>query len=229
MSNRRYEEKIRKLLALSQSDNPHEAEIAKRQAMALMKKHKMDEGDLSILEMKSRTIRRKSLKEFECYLIKAITQISGTYCTIEKTVDVKSNRYQWLSSVVFIGFDTHAQLASYSFDVLYTQLERERKNFKKKYNANAMLQDQFCLGWAYSACEKLINVFGKKNVPEDVTKHRTKVSKDHKPVKFKSIQLDDSKDGLTCGALGFKAGQSAKLNNATTSQRATQLRIGGLS
>ena len=79
---KRYQDKIRKLLALSQSDNPHEAETAKRQAMALMKKHSINEDELAITEVSVRSIPRKNLKQYETNLLSAIMAISGTYCVI---------------------------------------------------------------------------------------------------------------------------------------------------
>ncbi|WP_052702360.1 DUF2786 domain-containing protein [Marinomonas sp. S3726] len=223
----RYKAKIKKLLALAQSDNPHESEIAKRQAMALMKKHEIDADELDVVEVCTRFISRKKLKDFEAYLVAAVMKISGVYGLQDYDFKFRNDRVQWLTRVNFIGLERDAELAAYSFDVLHQQMMKARFEFKRLYRASAAQQDQFCTGWIISACEKLANVFGDRQMPEVVTKHYEKEAKGLSEAKSRKTQSIDSKDSEICAGLGFKQGKDAQLNQATTNQQEVQLRLGG--
>lgn len=223
----RHKEKIRKLLALAQSDNPHESETAKRQAMALMKKHQIDSEELEIVEVSSRYIAKKKLKDFESYLVTAVMKISGVYGLQEYDFKLQSDRVQWFVRVNFIGLESDAELAAYSFDVLHQQLMKARFEFKRIHKANAIQQDQFCLGWVVSACKKLDNVFGVRKRPEVVSKHYEKENKDLEPAKSRKTKSIEDRDSENCAALGFEQGKDALLNQATTNQQEIQLRLGG--
>lgn len=225
---KRHQDKIRKLLALSQSDNPHEAETARRQAMALMKKHQINEDELAITEVLVRPIARKNIKEYESNLLTAIMAISGTYCVINFDCKLKRDRYQWFCIPTFIGLETDTQLAAYSFDVLHQQLEKARADFKKKFRANAKQQDQFCVGWVLSAGRKLVNVFGQKQAPKEVDNHHAKHTKGMTDAKARKTKIDNKKEADACKRLGWAIGDEALLNQATTNQQEQQLRLGGI-
>lgn len=225
---KRYQEKIRKLLALSQSDNPHEAETAKRQAVSLMKKYRIDADELDIISTYPRPIKRKSIKEYEHILVSSIMEISGVYALDLKRRRVSGGRIAWESQVEFIGLERDAELAAYSFDVIYPQLEKARKEFQKKHSANAQQADLYCKGWIVSACRKLVNVFGERDRPEEVVKHRTKKQEGTEPAKVKKTKLSGNGSlDSNCLALGGAHGKDALLNAATTDQQEKQLRIGG--
>lgn len=226
---KRYQEKIRKLLALSQSDNPHEAETAKRQAMSLMKKYRIDADELDIISASPRPIKRKGIKQYEHILVSAIMDISGCYALHETRRQISGGRIVWESRVEFIGLERDAELAAYSFDVIYPQLEKARKEFQKTYSASAQQADLYCKGWILSASRKLINVFGERDRPEEVVKHKAKKQEGVEPAKVKGTKLSgNSSVDAHCLNLGGRDGQDATLNVATTDQQEKQLRIGGV-
>jgi hypothetical protein len=225
---KRYQEKIRKLLALSQSDNPHEAEAAKRQATALMKKHRIDEDDLEIIEVNTRLIPRKNLKDFEFSLVSAVAAIAGVYCVQDYEHKVRRGRIQWFTKVTFIGLERDAQLAAYSFDVLYQQLDKARSDFKKKFGANTQQQDLFGRGWVISAGSKLVNVFGQRDQPSEVVNHYKKKSVGMQPVKPRKTKEGSTEVTLACSSMGYMQGKDALLNQATTNQQEQQLRLGSI-
>ncbi|QUX96558.1 hypothetical protein C0J08_14640 [Marinomonas sp. CT5] len=224
----RYQAKIRKLLALSQSDNPHEAETAKRQAMSLMKKYRIDVDELDIISTYSRPIKRKTIKEYEHILVSAIMEISGVYALHGTRPRIYGGRIVWDSYVEFIGLERDAELAAYSFDVIYPQLEKARKEFQKTYGGNAQQADLYCKGWIVSACRKLVNVFGERDKPEEVVKHKAKKLEGVEPSKIKDTKSSGNRGlDFDCLTLGGAHGKNASLNVATTDQQEKQLRIGG--
>ncbi|WP_111639962.1 DUF2786 domain-containing protein [Marinomonas shanghaiensis] len=226
---KRYQEKIRKLLALSQSDNPHKAETAKRQAMSLMRKYRIDADELNIISTYSRPIKRQSVKQYEQILVSAIMEISGCYAQHGTRRRISCGRIAWESRVEFIGLERDAELAAYSFDVIYPQLEKARKEFQKTYSASAQQADLYCKGWILSACRKLINVFGERDRPEEVVKHKTKRQEGMEATKVKEAKLSgNSSVDAHCLNLGSRDGQDATLNVATTDQQEKQLRLGGV-
>jgi hypothetical protein len=225
---KRYQEKIRKLLALSQSDNPHEAETAKRQAKALMKKHHIDSYDLDIVEVRAGVIPRKKIKDFESQLIHSISTISGAYCVLEEGLKEKNGRLDWYNTVVFIGLGPDAELAAYSFDVLYLQLLESRVDFKKQFGAKTRQQDQYSYGWVISATKKLVNVFGQRDRPEEVKQYHAKKSKGYEQSRARPTPINSEDESINYGAYGFSKGKDARLNNATTNQQEQQLRLGSI-
>ena len=53
-------DKVKKCIALSKSDNPHEAAAALRQAQALMRKHGIDEAGIAASEISAADVEHKS-------------------------------------------------------------------------------------------------------------------------------------------------------------------------
>ena len=53
-------DKVKKCIALSKSDNPHEAAAALRQAQALMRKHGIDEAGIAAAEIGATDVEHKS-------------------------------------------------------------------------------------------------------------------------------------------------------------------------
>ncbi|WP_067096121.1 DUF2786 domain-containing protein [Marinomonas atlantica] len=220
----RYKEKIRKLLALSQSDNEHEAEAAKRQAKKLMAKYHINADELDIVTINARPLVRKGTKEYENSLICAIERISGCYAIIR----AKRTCGKWGRVIEFTGLERDAELAAYSFDVLLQQVEEARKTFVKKVDRSAKAADLYCEGWMDTATCKLVNVFGRRERPVSVEKNMGKRYPDIKSANIRSVSLGVVFGGGEYLNLGCQDGEHANLNVAAGDQREPQLQIGGV-
>lgn len=223
----RYKDKIRKLLALAQSDNEHEAEAAKRQAKKLMAKYRIDADELEIISTFSKPIPRKNIKEYEVILISAIMDISGVFAMQGQRARWAGSRVAWEQRVEFVGLERDAELAAYSFDVLYQQVEQARKDFQKEYGANAAQADLYCKSWMYSAAKKLVNVFGTRERPESVKKHKAKKTEGVGSADMRKAKMTSSRTDVGISVLGSQDGSKANLNIATADQREPQLQLGG--
>lgn len=226
MSNEKYKNKIRKLLALAQSDNPHEAERAKVQAQKLMAKHNIHEGDVEIITTSGKAIKRKNIKKSEAILVSAILRISGCegFSRCESEWDWGSQRYKYENKPHFIGLQHDAELAAYSWDVLLDQLLRAQRVIKKEHptlGANEI--ERYSEGWVLRAATKLENVFGERKPPENVTDYHNRRNSELKTVKPRAAKSTGDKQLDTAlENLGYRDGKKARLHNAASDQREKQ-------
>jgi len=143
--------KIANCLALAASENPGEAEAARRQADALMKKYCLTIDDVAAAD------------------VHEISVVTGTPCrpplylsTLSRVVSdafgcggVFSRGYfDGDTRAIFFGLGAKPELAAYTFDILRRQIARDRaaylatiKRFKK---ANKIRKaNLFCEAWVY--------------------------------------------------------------------------------
>lgn len=209
--------KIQKLLALAQSDNPHEALRAKTQAVAMMKKYGVSEGELQIVEVESLKVERKKLRDSEAILADAIAKITGTFLYVKTTLKVIESGNWYTSRVIYVGSQHSAEIAAYSLEVLARQMEKAVSEFRSEYPGLQFSKvERFMAAYAFQAAKKVVSVMGTQQVPEDVVawkktktmgKHQTKVSKPQG-------SLDQA-----LVARGFEAGDKAQLHVAASDNR----------
>lgn len=121
--------KIKKCLALSKSDNEHEAAQALKHAHALMRKHNIDATD----------IERSSINETKIKLAKSdpVTWHSWIISSIEKafnvvaTFEYKVECGMFTRHLCFAGHHQNAEIAKYAYDVLFKQINRNRTEYIK--------------------------------------------------------------------------------------------------
>jgi len=199
--------KIQKLIALSQSDNPHESARARAQAEKLMSKYNIDRGDVDIVSTEGKKITgRAVLKESESVLISAISSIAGVCVSIQSSSIGRRSKENWLRPI-FSGIKQDSEIALYCWDVLLSQMHYAAKEFKEK-RATACKQrhiDQFCLGWAHSSSTKLVDFFGSQSVPDRVKSFHQKANQGRKTAKVGSTPsacatsiMSGRKSGLQC-------------------------------
>lgn len=118
-------EKIKKCLALSESDNSNEAEAALRQARKLMEKYRLEMTD----------IESSRAQEFELRVGKSTRQ-SAQWVRLLGTVVARAMgcicffRHGALGqSLIFIGGEGSGELAAYAYAVLSRQLVHSRKKY----------------------------------------------------------------------------------------------------
>lgn len=211
----KYRTKIRKLLALAMSDNPHEAERAKSQAIAMMRKYNIMEEDVEIIEQKSAPIkRRKRLKYSEMKLLQTICQISGCeYYFLTQIIPLQVRP-------VFVGLEHDARLADYTWEILIKQLLGDREKFRAKNpNVGRQQTDLFCDQWVLAVKEKIEKVFAHKSVNANVSNFYERLSDKFIYVTSKQPRFnDDSESDLIIAEQGEASGKSAKLFQPTSGE-----------
>lgn len=219
MTINRQREKVRKLLALAESNNPHEAERALSQAKKIMAKYNIKADDTEIVTVDSSKVPRRYLKDFETHMIGCIKAVSGCEAFMKSTY-LPEGKVE--TTVCFVGLECDANMAAYSFEVLHTQVRQFQVGLKKNgYDAND--RNRASLAWSIAACEKLQAMFDYKEIPDHVRDYYERESEDYNEGKSKpSAKLDDSEDSEKDQKLlghGYYEGQKARLNKATSHQK----------
>lgn len=155
--NERHLEKIRKCLELSKSSNPNEAANALKLAQSLMRKYGMTETDIEMIEVGKTTANESVQVKPVLYanaLINIICRAFG--------VDVILSREGAGFRPQFIGSRDRAEIAAYSFDVVYrlvkkarTEYIKERTDKRFKRASKTAIGDSFAIGYVNAIAAKL--------------------------------------------------------------------------
>jgi len=218
--NEKYKAKIRKLLALAQSDNPHEAERARIQAEKMMAKHNIDQDGLGVVTVQAKLgFKRRKPRHSESTLVTLICGISGCHSFLSVTRTRNGDSYKYQSYVEFMGLQPDAEMAAYTWDVLYRQLQDRERELKREYGFTAKHLDRYAHSWALGVAKQVSQVFGWRDPVEAVEKAVRQDGDGMAQVRTRSVQSTGCQDidqALT--ALGTMDGRSAQLHNATGDQ-----------
>lgn len=129
--------KIRKLLALATSDNEHEAATALRQAMKLMAKHGVEEGDLVQSEIVTVEVEHDWIKIplFARILINKIGQAFGVCATYRHGAGI----YKARSTLA--GRSGDVRRAEYTYFAVMIILEKEMARKRKEVGKGFSVAD----------------------------------------------------------------------------------------
>lgn len=213
--------KIRKLLALAQSDNPHEALRAKTQAEAMMRKHGVTDKDCEIIEVESITLPRKTLKGSEARLLIAVCDFTGA---MSFTVARWSSK-RWKTTLFFVGPQHEAEIAAYSMTVLHREMQNAVAKTRKEYPAmTAAMADRYATGFAYSAARKIEALMGVREPSEPTKRAYDQRTRNAEAAKCReSKQQGHNDNALLC--MGARDGENVRLNAAAADQRTKQHRL----
>lgn len=206
-------EKIKKCLALSKSANEHEAAQAMKQAQALMKKYEVDAVDVALSEVSEKGCDRQmafKLASWQWEVAKMVADIFGC------------ESYKRGKTMMFYGLGNRAEIAAYTFDVVYRQISVARREFLKACQARkpanrTYLADQFCEGWLAGAWNK-VKKFEMSDEEKTVMDGYTE--KEHKGMPIaatrdaKSSELEGTSVALAALMLGNEAGKKVQLHHA---------------
>lgn len=170
--------KIKKLLALSESANKNEAEAALSKAKALMAKYGIENS-----QNESTSIYRVCLDEFNVFSTEIQTLVSIT-ADISNCWMLHSNNAYYASkkfSVFAHGSETECKIASYIYDYLKKELKEQYKALKKDSYFGRASKKSFYIGAALSLKERF-----SKETDEETTKALVAVREDTS-LKAKSI------------------------------------------
>lgn len=129
-----HKEKIRKLLALAESDNENEARAALLKAKELMAEHKLTEAELK--DVKSKKVK-KVVTEVTCskrrepWILDLSSVIGKNYCC--QAYQVKKYDKQTMK-VGFVGLEDDIDICLAIFDYALDCVRAEHKRMKKKYS-----------------------------------------------------------------------------------------------
>lgn len=224
-------DKIKKLMRLSQSSEPHEAALALQRAKELMDKYQISLADVVLSDIKESAgsaMKNESIKPYQAALLDGICRLFTCEAIIDYDCKLQGYNYAFKAKPVFIGIDPNPEIAAYCFDVLVTQLEKSRaeylktisKRFKKANRTRRA--DDFAFGWASGVLrtvKELVPVF---ELPEIIGQYMTK--KKESGVLGDAVAVKHNKSSKTNYSdlyNGFDAGRKVELNKAvnTTEKR----------
>lgn len=206
--------KIRKCLALSESNNVHEAAAALRQAKALMDKHKLSMSDVEL--------SRVDVVEVGTDRARPPNWKIGLYLAVSKAFGC--SLFMRGGRPVFVGTTPSPDIAKYALDVLLRQLESNKKEYlckmksgrpDMKRTAKVRLGKGYAEGWVIG-CRKIVEQFAATLSDDDTKAHLNRVSAYYEQDKIpegkaKKSALDDSL-GMIAGQSGFEDGQKAQIH-----------------
>lgn len=176
-------DKIKKCLALSKSSNEHEAAQALKQAHSLMRLFNLDYDDVEKSQLNNAFSNIKSgITTWHTILISSISQAFSAVPTLNSGFN--GDRIEWH------GYGVNAELASYTYQVLYRQcanarsqymkneLKRVTKKANKTIRAN-VYAEAWCRAIHKVVCEFLSD--DEKETLNSINSLVTKGTKTHKP------------------------------------------------
>ena len=148
-NNEKLLEKLKKLLALAKSDNPHEAALALQRAQKLMQAYNITQADLALSD-----IDESVSNYWAAGSVNPPRYMLGLLDIIQVAFGVKSIIHSGFKpGVGFYGNKDRVELASYTWEVLARQLIAARKNYigqqnkRIKNKTKTSRGDKFAEGW----------------------------------------------------------------------------------
>lgn len=207
MTDPKIAEKIKKLFALGESDNPNESAVALRMAQELMEKHQLTMGAIHLSGVTHADVRSRSsvsqLKAHENLIMWTVSRAFGCFLVFYPSVGKNWAQFR------LIGGKAQVPIAAYTGDVLMRKLAHARaefvKNLPEGYTAKdkTMEADGFCIGWGRAIAETVSKFAG-------VTEEMTLAIEEYKKVNLgiNSKNLANVRD-RKLGAAGYEAGRIA--------------------
>ncbi|WP_339429484.1 DUF2786 domain-containing protein [Pseudomonas taetrolens] len=210
-------DKIKKLLRLAASDNPHEAAAAMRQARALMEKYRLEESEVQlsdVYECAARSGSKVTPPQWEANMVGAVSQ--AYTCKVL----FMSGIGEWR----FIG--EMAELASYTMTLLLRQVRQSRRDFistklkRCKAATKTKRADVFCTAWV-SAVRKQVMTFAGNDKPSPATaaymlKHHAETEK--LACRDRNSNKGSGMRAMTDAMHGFIAAGDVRLNHGVNGQ-----------
>ena len=223
MNNEKIIENIKKCLALSKSNNEHEAALALEHAQRLMRINGIDDVDIELRKITSFDV--PSILKFSKWQLLLLTLISETFgCGCYQQIDVLGH-----SKIRCYGFNCKAEVAGYAYEVLLRQIKHARLEFMRMHLSRVRITknktfraDKFCEGWvtgAYHAVSKMKISEQEKNALDKYLHKSVNKPKTIRPISSSnSVATRATDDDLRHG---FNAGKNAKIHNAVNNTNKT--------
>lgn len=161
-----YKEKIKKLLALAESNNEHEAYSALTKARKLMMEHGIREtelGDFSGSDVVVKYSYVYSSGQYKWPI--SLASVIGSHCRVRNTISNGDLRAK--SRIGFIGFaddvDISLEMFSYASEVIEGRVSEIKKAHKGEGRGRVMF---YANGYALGFCAGLKESFNRQNAEE---------------------------------------------------------------
>lgn len=211
--------KIKKCLAMSRSANEDEAATALRQAQKLMEQFKLEDTDISLMDVGEAKARASSTaaNAWELRLVRLIADAFGCEQFAQITGDYNgAGNYTRKRFWVFVGIGAAHTIAAYACDVLVRQCARQRMAHIAKQPRNCktitktVRGDQFATGWV-AGVEGKVQAFAQPAGDKQLL--LTYIEREHGELETCEVRntLKGRKVGFGHFAAGFHAGESAQL------------------
>ena len=144
--------KIKRCLALGASSNPNEAEMAMRQAQAMMANYRLSEADVNAsgVGTDERNTGIKTLPRWHSDLVCAAAEAFGC------RVIFKGRMASEPLCIRFIGVMPAAELAAYAYDSLLAQAKIARRKVSAEFGpVRPSTLNDFSMGWVAAIFQKL--------------------------------------------------------------------------
>jgi len=222
--------KIKKLLALSKSTNPHEAASALAMAQKLMAENQLNQSQVEFSQSHAKQKTAMKSARYVHMLISVITKAFGVEGYLSNAYpgnDYGENKIH----VVFYGAEERPEIASYCFDVLYRRLQAARKAFldtqSKHLKRSTLIArgDSFCEGWVVGVNQ---NVKQFAMTPEEKQKMETYKAEAFKEEKWSETKIREkgnSKDYGLAQSEGYKQGKEVTLNHGVNGKETVKLGV----
>ncbi|AAP95108.1 DUF2786 domain-containing protein [[Haemophilus] ducreyi] len=226
MQNEKTLRKIKKLLALSKSSNPHEAAKALEMAQKLMQENRINQVEIEFSQYHGKQKTAKKSARYVHQLVGVITRAFGVDAYMSNFYPDKDEAEEKMH-VVFYGAEGRPEIASYCFDVLYRQLQTARKEFlatqSKRLKRSTLISrgDEFCQGWVFGVHE---NVKEFAMTPEEkgkLERYRYNGFKDLQTAKVRDA--GETRDYGLALSQGYKQGSKVTLNHGVNGKETTKL------
>lgn len=206
-------EKIKKLLALSQSSNANEAASALDKAMALM-----EQNQVSMLDVKLSNIGevvagsanvRKQQPIWRNMLVNLVAKVFGVEPLIEKDL--------FEGKIKFIGTKDRIEIAGYCYVVLHRKIMAERKRYveslskRMKPKSKTIKADVFCRGWVTGVWDNVVQF-------ANIAEHEKQLieqymGKNHQSAKLTAPKQDKGRRYLDALLDGLMAGGDVNIHH----------------
>ncbi|MCK4536921.1 MAG: DUF2786 domain-containing protein, partial [Desulfuromonadales bacterium] len=124
-------DKIRKLLALSKSDNEHEAALAAARAMELLSKHNLNLNEIDLQDpgVKAGKASSKTYARPQLWMAHLVNAVAAAF-------DCSSYHNRWSHETTFVGVGADPDVAAFTFSYLFHTIKKLATKHvnQKRYN-----------------------------------------------------------------------------------------------
>ncbi|OOF46918.1 hypothetical protein BKK52_10430 [Rodentibacter trehalosifermentans] len=222
--------KIKKLLALSKSTNPHEAASALAMAQKLMAENRINQAqvEFSQAHTKQKTaIKSARYVHMLIAIVKKAFGVDAYLCNQYPGEDWCENKMH----IVFFGIDERPEVASYCFDVLYRKLQTARKAFldtqSKRLKRSTLISrgDRFCEGWVVGVNQNVKQFAMTPEEKQKVDHYKTSIFENEKWSELKVRSAGDTRDYGASQSAGYRQGQQVTLNHGVNGKETVKLGV----
>jgi len=212
-------DKIKKLLRLSKSSEPHEAALALQRAMELMQAHNISEQDIAISEVKEAGSQPTGGVRANVITHRLASLIAHLFsCDLYYTGYFGGSIYNHRPKTIakFVGLDPNAEIAAYCFDVMELKLRKARNAYlktipkqTKKYNKTKRAH-AFCLGWLIPIAGKVQHLVPVLELAPAVVAYMASKDLENKPAK--NVNTGNKVTAQQAMIKGYVAGSKEEIN-----------------